>query len=261
MNSSENGSGRARGYAAPAIFFISLAALWQLAATLGPWPRYLFPAPADVIGSLGEGLGDLTFVYAIAASLKRILIGFGLSLVLGTALGFLIGRVKIVEETIGLMVLGLQALPSICWLPVAILWFGLNENAVIFVVVMGVLLSITIAAADGVKNIPPEYIKAARTMGASGLSIYTDVLAPAAFPAIVTGAKLGWSFAWRSLMAGELLFVSGGGLGFLLQSGRELNDIARVASVMLLIVLIGLTVDRSLFSPLESGLRERWGRG
>lgn len=191
-------------------------------------------------------------------SLKRILIGYTISLALGTLLGILIGRFRILDETLGSMIIGLQALPSICWLPLAILWFGLSEAAIQFVVIIGAILSITISTDDGIKNIPPLLIRAAKTMGTKGPDLYFRVILPAALPSMVTGMKLGWSFAWRSLMAGELLFVSLG-LGHLLTIGRELADMNLVVAVMLVIVFIGVMVDRLIFARLENVVMERWG--
>ncbi|MCL5290966.1 MAG: ABC transporter permease [Actinobacteria bacterium] len=204
------------------------------------------------------GFQDGSFPLAILTSMRRIAEGYGLSLIIGIPLGMLLGRVKILKETVGSIVLGLQALPSICWLPLAVLWFGLSERAIAFVVVMGALLSITIATEDGVRNTPPLLLRAARTLGSNGIRTYLDVVFPAALPSIVTGMKLGWSFAWRSLMAGELLFVSLG-LGHLLEVGRQLNDMAQVIAVMIVIIALGLFVDRAVFNVLETRIRRRWG--
>jgi NitT/TauT family transport system permease protein len=203
---------------------------------------------------------DRTLVLATAVSLRRMLVGFGVSLLIGIPLGLLLGRVRWLDDTVGALTLGLQTLPSICWLPVALLWFGLNDGAILFVVVMGALLSITVSVRDGVQNVPPTYLRAARTMGTRPLALYTQVLLPASLPSILTGAKLGWSFAWRSLMAGELLFVSMG-LGHTLMMGRELADMSRVFAVMLVIVALGLFTDRLIFGQLEAHVRERWGLG
>ncbi len=186
------------------------------------------------------------------------LIGFVLSLMIGIPLGLVLARVRWLDETLGSLVLGLQTLPSICWLPLALLWFGLNDGAIIFVVVIGALLAITVSVRDGVKNVPPAYLRAARTMGASPLAIYTEVLLPASLPSMITGAKLGWSFAWRSLMAGELLFVSVG-LGHQMMMGRELADMSQVIAVMIVIVGLGLITDYLIFGSLEQRVRERWG--
>lgn len=239
-------------------FLILFLVIWEILFLFHLWPAYIFPSPLSVAQSLWAGLSDGTIALAVAISLRRMAIGYGLSLILGLLLGLLLGRIRLVDQALGPVVLGLQALPSICWLPLAILWFGLSETAILFVVVMGAVLSITLATADGVRNTPPIYIRAARTLGSGGARLYRDVVFPAALPAILSGMKLGWSFAWRSLMAGELLYVSVG-LGQLLSLGRELNDMSRVLAVMLVIVAIGLSVDRLIFRPAEDRTRERWG--
>ena len=125
-------------------------------------------------------------------------------------------------------------------------------------VVMGAILAVAIATDSGIKNVSPLYIRAARNMGVSGAKLYARVILPAALPSIVTGMKLGWSFAWRALMAGELLFV-GLGLGHLLMVGRDLNDMSQVVAVMLIIITIGMVTDRLVFARLENRIRARWG--
>lgn len=239
-------------------FYLSLIALWELFYLAHLWPPFLFPSPWDVISTLINGFQDGLFMLGIAASLGRLAIGYGISLLIGLPVGLAAGRVQVVDQTIGALILGLQTLPSICWLPLALLWFGLNERAILFVVVMGAVLSIALAAQDGVKNVRPLYLLAAKNMGARGLNLYARVILPAAFPAILTGMKLGWSFAWRSLMAGELLYGNVG-LGQLLMMGRELNDMSQVLAVMLVIVALGLFVDRLIFAPVERRVRARWG--
>jgi NitT/TauT family transport system permease protein len=246
------------GWRLKLLFFAVLLATWEALFRLHLWPPYLFPSIFSVGQSFVAGLADGSYPLAVAVSLRRILLGYGLSLLIGIPLGLLLGRVKLLQDTLGSIVLGLQALPSICWLPLALLWFGLSEEAILFVVVMGSLLAVTLSTADGVHNTPPLYLRVARTMGTRGLQLYTGVILPAALPAILSGMKLGWSFAWRSLMAGELLYVSQG-LGQLLTMGRELNDMGQVIAVMMLIVFIGLAVDRALFSPVQWRVRERWG--
>ncbi|HKQ33653.1 MAG TPA: ABC transporter permease, partial [Thermodesulfobacteriota bacterium] len=227
-------------------------------ASLHIWPSYLFPSPLSVLRSLIAGFQDNSFTIGILESMKRVLIGYGLSIAGGVLIGLAIGRVKVLDETVGTIVLGFQALPSICWLPIALLWFGLSESAIVLVVVLGSLFAITIGVDSGVKNVPPIYLRAARTMGAGGFDLYTKVIIPAAMPSIISGLKQGWSFAWRALMAGELLYVSIG-LGHLLTMGRELNDISQIIAVMIIIIVIGITVDRFVFTKLENRVRERWG--
>src|SRR5262249_27274717 len=154
---------------------------------------------------------------------RRIVLGYGFSMVVGILLGLICARIRWMENTVGSLMIGLQTLPSICWLPPAFLWFGMSEAAILFVVVMGALMAITIGTYDAVKNLPPIYTRAAMTMGIRGPALYKDVLFPASLPGIVTAMKQGWTFAWRSLMSGELLFDNPG-LGNLLQKARHNND-------------------------------------
>ena len=252
--------GKSASWLRPLIFYFLLVAIWEGIFRLRIWPPYLIPSPGDVLQSLWGGMRDRTFLIGTWVSLRRIFIGYSISLAIGVALGLLIARFRLLEETVGSLIGVLQVLPSICWLPLAILWFGLSEWAIQFVVVMGAFLSIAIATDAGIKNIPPLYIRAARTMGLRRWELYRRVILPAALPSILTGMKLGWSFAWRSLMAGELLFVSVG-LGQLLQTGRELNDLSQVISVMLVIMGVGLFFDHAIFAPIQNRLRRQWGTG
>lgn len=241
-----------------AVFYALLFGLWQLLFSLRLWPRYLFPSPSEVGQTLAAGFADKTFLIGILVSMKRLLIGYFISVFFGTMVGLVIGKIKVLDETVGGFVMGLQTLPSICWLPLAILWFGLSESAITFVVVMGSLLSVVIATDGGVKNIPPIYLRAGQNLGARGVPMFMNVVLPAALPSIVMGLKQGWSFAWRSLMAGEILFVSLG-LGHLLNMGRELNDMSQVIAVMIVIVAIGILMEMVVFGTVEKKVRTIWG--
>src|SRR6185295_9139456 len=137
-----------------------LLGLWQLCASLKLWNALLFPPPSDVWGAFWSGVRDRSIVLATVASLQRLAIGYGISLAIGVPLGLLLGQVRWLDETVGSLALGLQALPSICWLPLAVLWFGLSETAIQFVVVMGSLMAVTLATRDGVNVIPPIYMRA-----------------------------------------------------------------------------------------------------
>ena len=240
------------------ILLLFLLATWDLVFRFGVYQGFLMPSPEEVAATFWRGLTDGSFLVGTGVSLRRIAIGYLISLVTGVGLGFLIGRYKILDDTLGSLILGFQTIPSICWLPFAILWFGLSEKAILFVVVMGAVLSIAIATDDGLKNTSPLLIRAGRTMGIKGIKLYLWVIFPSALPAIVSGMKQGWSFAWRSLMAGELLFVSAG-VGQLLTVGRDLNDSSLVIAVMIVVVLIGLTFDMLVFGQMEKVIRRRWG--
>ena len=241
-----------------ASFWVLLLAGWALLARMGPWPRYLLPGPQQVASSLWTMAADGRLAPALARSLMRLAQGYGLAAGLGIPLGVALARSETLRATLRPLVQGLQALPSICWLPLALLWFGLSEAAIVFVVVMGSLLAISIATEDGVLGIPPQLLRVSGTLGIRGPRFLFGVLLPAALPGILTGLKLGFSFAWRALMAGELLFVSGG-LGQQLTTGRELLDVAQVMAVMVAIVVVGMTIDRWVFGLLEAHVRRRWG--
>lgn len=240
------------------VFLLAFIVLWHAVAQAGIWPSYIFPSPAGVFSAILHGIDDESVLHGTMASLKRMAIGFGMAVFIGVALGAAISQSRVLERTLGTLMLGIQTLPSICWLPLAILWFGLNDNAIIFVVVAGAIGSITMAISAGISNVPPIYINAARTMGAKGWNLFSEVVFPAALPTIVSGIRQGWSFAWRSLMAGELLYVSAG-LGQLLQMGRELNDINQVVAVMIVIMGIGFLIERLIFTAIEEDVRGKWG--
>jgi NitT/TauT family transport system permease protein len=245
-------------FAKHAVFYSVLIGLWVLLAALKIWPPYVFPTPQGVLESLWAGFADHSFWIAIAVSMKRMLLGYGLSVVLGMILGLGVASNKFLEETMGGLLVSLQSLPSICWLPLAVLWFGLSENAILFVVVMGSLLSVTIAMEDGRKQMPKIYGMAGRNLGARGFPLFWHVLLPASLPFIVSGLKQGWAFAWRSLISGEMIFVSLG-LGQQLMMGRDLNDMNLVIAVMLLIIAIGYIVDGLVFKTVERRLQHKWG--
>ena len=240
------------------VFYTILLGLWQGLAALKLWPPYVFPTPASVFEALRSGFSDHTFLIGIGISLKRMLVGYALSVVLGGALGLVLAQNGFLEETLGRLVVSVQSMPSICWLPLAILWFGLSEKAILFVVVMGSLLSISINVEAGLRNVPRIYAMAGRNLGASGARLFLYVLLPASLPHLVSGLKQGWAFAWRSLLAGEMIFVSLG-LGQLLMMGRDLNDISQVVAVMVLIIALGFVVDGFVFRVIERNLRRKWG--
>jgi len=245
-------------FAKHAIFYSVLIGVWLLLAKLKLWPPYLFPTPQSVLESMWAGFADHSFWIAISVSMRRMLLGYALSVVLGMVLGLGVASNKFMEETMGGLLVSLQSLPSICWLPLAVLWFGLTEKAILFVVVMGSLLSVTIAMEDGRKQMPRIYAMAGRNLGARGFRLFWYVLLPASLPFIVSGLKQGWAFAWRSLISGEMIFVSLG-LGQLLMMGRDLNDMSQVLAVMILIVAIGYVVDGLVFRTVERRLHQKWG--
>ena len=241
--------------------FLTLVGIWELATRYFGLFEYVLPPPSAVAAYLLDAVTDGTLLSAIWVTLKRLLFGYAIGFAIGIPMGMLCSRFNLFQDTVGLLALGLQALPSVCWVPLAIMWFGQQESAMLFVVVMGTVWSMIIATEFGIKNIPPIYIRAARTMGSKGMHTWMKVILPAAFPSILGGMKQGWAFAWRSLMAAEIYvtILTGFGLGQLLHYGRELMDMDQVIGVMSVVIVIGLLVDKVAFSPLEHRLRKKWG--
>jgi NitT/TauT family transport system permease protein len=244
-------------------FFAVLLLIWQAATASGRWSPVLLPSPWLVADYMWGALRDGSLIEATVVTMKRLLIGYFIGVIIGLPLGLITSTSRYFEDTIGALALGLQTLPSVCWVPLALLWFGQTETAMLFVVVMGTVWSVVIATSAGARNIPPIYARAARTMGSEGVDKWTHVILPAALPYVVSGMKQGWAFAWRSLMAAEIFvtILTGFGLGQALQYGRELSAMDQVIGVMLVIVLIGLIADKVLFSPWERLLHRRWGTG
>lgn len=241
-------------------FYCLLVGLWWLATARRVWPPYLLPSPKEVAVSLGDALRDGSLLSALGTSAARVGVGYGLALVLGTVVGLLLARSRPLDATLGSVVTGLQSLPSICWFPLALLWFGLNERAVLFVVVMGALFAVILEVRSGVRNLPPLWLRAAQMLGARGPQLWFKVLLPAILPAFASGMRQGWAFAWRSLMAAELLSQSlQRGVGHLLANGRDLNDMSLVLGMVGVILALGLLVDALLFRPLERLILRRWG--
>ncbi len=244
------------------IFFVALLAVWQGAyflfvTVLELAKPYMFPSPLGVWESLVGLCQKGTLFEAIGYSLLRGIIGFAIAVVIGVIFGLLL-RLNFFQRYIKPIILGIQTLPSVCWVPFSILWFGLSQQAILFVVVMGSTFSVALSVDNAIKNVPPIYTRAALTMGANKLQIYKNVYFPACLPEFVSGLKQGWSFAWRALMAGEVMTTSIG-LGQTLITGRDLNDINQVMLVMIVIVAVGIIIDKLIFTTIENRLLRKRG--
>jgi NitT/TauT family transport system permease protein len=233
---------------------------WQLVVLSGWKPEYALPGPATVGSELLANLGSARLWQGLATTGRRAVIGFTVAVTVGLLIGLAVARVRVLRAAVGSMITALQTMPSIAWFPLAILMFQLTEQAILFVVVLGATPSIANGVISGVDYIPPLWLRAGRNLGARGISLYRYVIAPAALPAIVAGLKQGWSFAWRSLMAGELLVVIAAetSLGAQLSYAREMSDAPWLMSTMIVILVVGLLVD-GLFGAIDRVIRARWG--
>ena len=247
----------------PQLAAIGIAlAIWQAVVFLELKPAWVLPGPLAVLGELWQDITkDTRLLGAIATTLRRAALGFGLALVIGTIIGLAVTRWKLLRTAVASLITGLQTMPSIAWFPLAILLFGLNEQAIMFVVVLGAAPSVANGVIHGVDHIPRILLQAGRVLGARKLNKYRFVILPAALPSFVSGLKQAWAFAWRSLMAGELLVIIAAqpALGVRLQLQREVSDAVALIGTMIVVLAIGIIVDLVIFGTVERRIRERRG--
>jgi NitT/TauT family transport system permease protein len=245
----------------PLVAFGLLLGAWQGLWASAVWPEFQLPAPLAVWNTVWTTVQSGDAAEILWTSVSRAVFGFLAAVVIATPLGLLIAKVRVVRAAIGSLLTGLQSLPSVAWVPAAILWFGLTPSAIYFVVLMGSVPSIANGLVSGIDQIPPLLPRVGQALGAGKLSSARHILLPAALPGYLAGLKQGWAFSWRSLMAAEIIATSpqlGLGLGQFLHNGQSLNDISMVIAAIFLILLVGIGIELLLFRPLErSVLRAR----
>ncbi|MEU2393180.1 ABC transporter permease [Streptomyces sp. NPDC007369] len=239
----------------PPVLAVALVlAVWQILVSTGVTEESKLPPLSAVWDSLAGMWLKGTLFDVIWTSVSRGLLGFLLALAIGTPLGLLVARVKAVRAALGPILSGLQSLPSVAWVPPAVLWFGLNDAMMFTVILLGAVPSIANGLVSGVDQVPPLFLRAGRTLGATGIRGVRHVVMPAALPGYLAGLKQGWAFSWRSLMAAEIIASSpdlGLGLGQLLENGRNNIDLPGVFLAIILILVVGIAIDLLIFSPVE----------
>jgi NitT/TauT family transport system permease protein len=233
--------------------------LWQLVFDLKFYPSFLLPSPDMALSRFLVLAKDGALSAAIAATLERIVVGFSLSVVLGTVVGLLMANFSRFGKTMSSFCLGLQSFPSIAWVPFAILIVGLNDFGLIFVMVISSVFSMMISTYNSVRNIPPIYLKVAKNMGVRRVSLLRSVMLPASMPQMVTALRQTWSFCWHALIGAEMLFGISVGLGELLYYGSEFSQMNQVIATMIVIFVIGFIADRLIFQRLEDSVRSKRG--
>lgn len=236
-------------------------AIWQLVVWSGWKPEYVLPGPAAVLPRVLRGFTQDDFLNSIRITMSRGVFGFAIALVIGTVIGTAVARVPVLRAALGSLITGLQTMPSITWFPLAIVLFQISEAAILFVVVLGAAPAIANGLISGIDHVPPLLLRAGRTMGARGLATYRHVVLPAALPGYLAGLKQGWAFAWRSLLAGELLVVIGShpSLGVRLDAARQLSDYELLLALMIVVLAVGVLVDSLVFGVAERAVRRRFG--
>ncbi|MDP8906523.1 MAG: ABC transporter permease [Thermoproteota archaeon] len=242
-----------------ALFLMAFIGIWQLIYVLGIWPKISLPSPLMVAESFYELLQNNMLITSIAMTLYRLTIGFFISIALGVAIGLAMVKFTGFGKTMGSFAIGLQSFPSVAWVPFAILLIGLNDFGILFVVVMSSVFSVMMSTYSGMRNIPTIYIRAAKNMGAKGIRLFRYLMIPAATPALITGIKQAWSFAWHALIGAEILMAASIGIGHILLIGREFQAMNQIIASMITIFALGMLFDRVLFMKLEDKVREKWG--
>jgi len=262
LSSSPSSQGKTRKYTAYLDLGIAIAifvAAWQVVYELKIYPSFLLPSPAMTVSRLIQLAQTGQLEAATATSMERLVAGFGISLILGITVGLLMANFKRFGKTMSSLSLGMQSFPSIAWVPFAILIIGLNDFGILFVIVISSVFSMMISTYNGVRNIPPIYLKAAKNMGVRRISLLRSVMLPASMPSLVTAMRQTWSFSWHALIGAEMLFGLTLGLGELLYYGSEFSLMNQVIATMIVIFAIGLVMDRVLFQRLEDHVRSKRG--
>ncbi|HEY5222803.1 MAG TPA: ABC transporter permease [Microbacteriaceae bacterium] len=262
LGSARAGRTLVRSVLPPVLLVLAFLIVWQLYVVIAQPRPDIVPAPLDVAASIGQAWQSGRLQQAVATSLERGVIGFLIAVAVGTPIGMLLAEINPLRRALGPIISGLQVLPSVAWVPAAILWFGLTDATAYFVVLMGAIPSIVNGLLAGVDQVPPQFRRVGTVLGANRLQQSTLVVLPAALPGYLGGLKQGWAFSWRSLMAAEIITVGGTmgfGLGSMLEQGRELADLPAVLATILLILIIGMLVELAVFAPLERRLAR--GRG
>ena len=257
---------RVRAWAAsvlpPLVFVALLLVAWQLYVVIAQPRPDIAPGPLDVLSAFGTGWESGRVQVAVTTSLERGVVGFLIAIAVGTPLGLLLAEVRPLRRAVGPLVSGLQVLPSVAWVPAAIIWFGLSDATVYFVILMGAIPSIVNGLISGVDQVPPQLRRVGTVLGAGRFAQATRIVLPAALPGYFAGLKQGWAFSWRSLMAAEIIAMGGTigfGLGAMLQQNRELADLAGVLATIILILAIGILVELVFFGPIERRMLRRRG--
>ncbi|AWL41398.1 MULTISPECIES: ABC transporter permease [Streptomyces] len=246
----------------PVVAVVLVVLVWQLLVWGEVTDDYKLPPPSAVWDSLRDMWLKGTLLEVVWTSVSRGLLGFLMAVAIGTPLGLLVARVKVVRAALGPILSGLQSLPSVAWVAPAVIWLGLNDKMMYAVILLGAVPSVANGLVSGVDQVPPLFLRAGRTIGATGLRGTWHIVLPAALPGYLAGLKQGWAFSWRSLMAAEIIASSpdlGLGLGQLLENGRNNFDMPGIFLAILLILFVGIAIDLLIFSPLER--RVLRGRG
>lgn len=239
----------------PLLGVAALVVVWAVVAAATSTSA--IPSPVETWAALRDGIADGFIVEATLKTLIRLAFSFVVALVIGTALGLVLSSFELARRSIRPLVVALQITPFVAWVPLAVIWFGVTERAVVFVAIAGSFPAVTLATLQGIRQVPPLFVRAGRTLGASGWELQRSVVFPAALPAYMVGVQQAWGFAWKALLAGELIVpASANGLGHLL---NEALDVATILAIVAVIAVIGVAVEYLIVGAIDRRIRVRRG--
>jgi NitT/TauT family transport system permease protein len=242
--------------APPLLGVAALIVVWAVVAAVTTTPA--IPSPGDTWAALGDGIADGTIPEATVKTLIRLAFSFVVAVAIGTALGFVLAPSELLRRSVRPLVVALQITPFVAWVPLAVIWFGVTERAVVFVAIVGSFPAVALATLQGLRQVPPLFVRAGRTLGAEGWELQRSVVFPAALPSYMVGIQQAWGFAWKALMAGELIVPAAGasGLGHLLDRSTDVSSILAVVAV---IAVIGVAVEYLIVGAVDRRIRTKRG--
>jgi NitT/TauT family transport system permease protein len=244
----------------PKVAAVALAwVIWEIIHLTG-WKHYVLPGPGVTLSNLWDQAQTGLLWHAIGDTMERAVIGYALALLIGTVVGLLVARVPLLRTAVGSLITGLQTMPSAAWIPFAIILFGLNTSAILFIIVMAAAPAVANAMIAGVDYIPPLLLKSGKMIGLRGLSLTWHLVMPAALPTFMAGIKQAWAFTWHALLTAELLVLVTGvpSIGVLFEADQDQTDMPSTIAIMIVILILGVLVD-ALFVRANNGIRKRWG--
>jgi NitT/TauT family transport system permease protein len=242
-----------------ALFLAAFVGIWQAVFLSGVLPKQLMPSPATVAETITSLATEKSLFADIGITMGRLVAGFLISLGIGTGVGLVMVKFPGFGKTMSSFATGLLTFPSIAWAIFAVVLLGFSEFGIMFAVVLASVFSVMISTYSSIRNIPPIYLRAAKNMGATGFGLFRHVMIPAATPSLIIGVRQAWSFAWHALITAEIVITTLAGLGYVLNFGRDFNDMSQIIAIMIVIFVIGIVFDRILFLKLEERVRARWG--
>lgn len=252
---------RTKHLLAQILFIVAFIVLWEVLYRAEVWPRLLFPSIGDIKNALVTGIKDRNLLQMVVHSLKLLVQG----LLIGIVAALILSSLSVISDTFSaiynLIVSMMDLIPGVALIPVAILWLGIGDASIIFMVIHSVIWPMSRSTIDGFNAVPNLYLEVGKNIGLNPFRLVFGVFLPAALPRIFSGIKVGWARAWRGLISAEMIFGGGAalGIGYFITDRRTNMDIAGVFAAILVIIAIGAVIEYGIFRVIENHTFKKWG--